>query len=208
MTYGSGYFEGYEQPSKFDDKIYRYVRRMVDKSEKVLDVGCGPGMQAEAICPADKGKYTGLDVSEVAIQKLEKAGYKGICQDAAKPLPFPDGSFDLIVCIAVMEHFLPHDAFNIMREFRRVLRPGGKVFIDCPSPHKGGYFWGDYTHIRPHTHGSLKHLSVDAGFERKNIRAWYSQVPCRWFKDNYKMQGAFFRLTPWWTRIILLEATK
>ena len=45
----------------------------------------------------------------------------------AEKMPFPDQSFDLVVSVGVMEHFL--DEHEVNREIRRVLKPGGYYLV-------------------------------------------------------------------------------
>jgi SAM-dependent methyltransferase len=46
-------------------------------------------------------------------------------------LPYPSGSFDFITCLEGLEHLeIP---FNTIREFYRILKPGGKVFLSLPN---------------------------------------------------------------------------
>jgi len=49
----------------------------------------------------------------------------------AQCLPFRDEAFDLIVCVDAFEHFLQPE--SAVREFRRVLRPGGSIFLSVPN---------------------------------------------------------------------------
>lgn len=53
--------------------------------------------------------------------------------DITKRLPFPDDYADEIRAIHVIEHFQVWDAPNIVREWVRVLRPGGAMAIECPD---------------------------------------------------------------------------
>jgi ubiquinone/menaquinone biosynthesis C-methylase UbiE len=48
---------------------------------------------------------------------------------------FPDGSFDGVYNLGVMEHFTEQEVLQILAEFRRVLVPGGKIVIFWPHIH-------------------------------------------------------------------------
>ncbi len=50
-----------------------------------------------------------------------------------KSLPFPDGSAELIYSSHVIEHFHFHEAFDVLREWKRVLKDGGILEIETPD---------------------------------------------------------------------------
>jgi SAM-dependent methyltransferase len=111
------------------DDIARLIRR---ERGKVLDVGCGAGQLALAL--ADRfDALSGVDISEVRIrlansvlaerfpQYRAKVAFQ--CVSPSAPLPFPDGSFDVVITSAVLEA-VP-DVFVALDEIARVCRPGG-----------------------------------------------------------------------------------
>lgn len=89
----------------------------------VLDVGCGRGFLAD---PVDRwgGAYTGVDFV------ASRAGFRFALADG-EALPFAADSFDLVFCVDAFEHF-PNGP-GAVAEFRRVLRPGGSVFLSAPN---------------------------------------------------------------------------
>lgn len=106
---------------------------------RVLDVGCGAGPLLESL--RDRGaEVTGVEPSakmlELARQRLgeDTALYQAGLGPA--PLPFPDGSFDDAVACLVL-HYL-EDWKAPLGELRRVLVPGGRLFVvvDHPFVHK------------------------------------------------------------------------
>lgn len=98
---------------------------------KILDVGCGTGHLAAEL--ARRGYQTwGTDLSEAMIQYAREHYDAERFQTAdIEKLPFPDNTFDGIVCLGVME-YLASDG-PALREMRRVLKPGGHVVITTPS---------------------------------------------------------------------------
>lgn len=94
---------------------------------RVLDVCCGPGMLADGASKRG-AEATGLDFSvqavDLASRLAPKARFK---QGNAQSLPFPDASFDSVLCgYGLMQLPSPETA---LREMLRVLRPGGRVAL-------------------------------------------------------------------------------
>lgn len=96
----------------------------------LLDVGCGSGHAMawfEAMRP--KWNIVGLDVAREALDSARSLGAR-VCQGWALKLPLASGSVDLAITLDVLQH-LPLDGGDVeaMREIRRVLKPGGYLFI-------------------------------------------------------------------------------
>jgi SAM-dependent methyltransferase len=97
---------------------------------KGLDAGCGPGARdVHLLCDRGYDMY-GLDAVDENIQ-VAKDQHPEIADrlqvaDLQEPLPFPDASFDLALCNAVIQH-IPQSVTNqvTLPELVRVLRPGG-----------------------------------------------------------------------------------
>jgi hypothetical protein len=68
-----------------------------------------------------------------------------------------------------MKDLLEHLAapVGLVREARRVLRPGGLIFACSPDAQR--WVWDDYTHRRPFTRKSLRLLFADHGFEVERV---------------------------------------
>jgi 2-polyprenyl-6-hydroxyphenyl methylase / 3-demethylubiquinone-9 3-methyltransferase len=105
----------------------------IDPSKaSVLDVGCGGGLLAEEI--AFMGfTVTGIDQSEKSIDVARMhSEQNGLAIDyrsgSAEDLPFDNGGFSIVTCCDVLEH-VPRWKL-VLREIRRVLKPGGIIFYD------------------------------------------------------------------------------
>lgn len=53
-----------------------------------------------------------------------------------KKLPFDDNYADMAIAVHVFEHFYYWDAFTALKEWKRVLKPGGKLVLELPSMNK------------------------------------------------------------------------
>jgi ubiquinone/menaquinone biosynthesis C-methylase UbiE len=113
------------------------LRRLVELTEpkphwRVLDIATGAGHTALAFAPI-VAKVTATDITEEMLaetRKLAKArGHINVRTLSAKAedLPFPDASFDLVVCRLAAHHF--DDVKGFAAEAYRVLMPGGLIGI-------------------------------------------------------------------------------
>lgn len=106
--------------------------------QRVLDVACGTGvvtrLAAERVGPS--GQVAGADVNpsmlEVA-RTLSAGSHPPIAwyETAAEAMPLPDGSFDVVLCQLGLQFMGVKEA--ALREMRRVLAPGGQVFVSVPK---------------------------------------------------------------------------
>jgi ubiquinone/menaquinone biosynthesis C-methylase UbiE len=105
---------------------------------RLLDVGCGPGSitlgLAAAVAP---GPVVGVDVATVQLERArtlateQRASNIRFEEGDAYALPFPDDSFDVVNANALLQHL--GDPVRALREFRRVLRPGGIAVLSDPD---------------------------------------------------------------------------
>lgn len=101
----------------------------------VLDVASGRGTSAMYLAERFGCAVIGIDFGEQNVQQAsEQAAVKGLSwnqvhfqQSDAESLPFPDSSFDAVVCECAFCTF--PDKSRVAAEFVRVLRPGGRVGI-------------------------------------------------------------------------------
>jgi SAM-dependent methyltransferase len=98
----------------------------------VLDAGCGRG-EVLLACAHRGAAVTGVDYADAAVE-LSRETLAGIeAADVRRgdvtALEFDDASFDRILFGDVIEHLDPAQADLALREFHRVLRPGGKLVV-------------------------------------------------------------------------------
>jgi SAM-dependent methyltransferase len=111
------------------DEIHDKVIEMMDKEPRgrVLDVPTGTGILA------DRLRKRGFEVSccDINPSYFSISDLAFEVGDLNHSLPYPNGSFDFIDCIEGLEHL--ENPFNAIREFHRLLKPGGKVFLSFPN---------------------------------------------------------------------------
>jgi len=104
---------------------------LLDKGDKLLDVGCGNGTLGYFAKSKYKEVY-GIDISEIALKLSKERGLivtKVNLND--ENIPFEDGYFDFVTCLDVIEHVLePRD---LIKEIRRVLKKEGALVVSTPN---------------------------------------------------------------------------
>ncbi len=98
---------------------------------KILDAGCGTGAAMGYL--ADYGTVTGLDYSAHAIYFSRQRQRKRLTQASVLSLPFREAAFDLVTSFDVIDMLEPPGDLDALREFARVLRPGGRVVLRLPG---------------------------------------------------------------------------
>ncbi len=113
-------------------KVAQAVATRVAPGGRVLEVAPGPGFLAIQLAQAARYTVTGLDISESFVRiALENARKAGVAVDFrhgnAAAMPFPDASFDFVVCVAAFKNF--SDPVGALDEMHRVLKPSGQASI-------------------------------------------------------------------------------
>ncbi len=109
--------------------LWDWVRRSVDRSSVVLNLGAGPPTREPVrIIKGEVARVVGSDIDPVVLEnpELDEAHVTG-----GTALPFPDGAFHAVVCDYVLEHVDRPAPF--LREAFRVLAPGGSFFFRTPN---------------------------------------------------------------------------
>jgi SAM-dependent methyltransferase len=131
----------------------------------ILEVGCGSGWAISYRHP--QVRYVAVDRGSVYRTELEGRGVEFHEKDVTvDPLPVANGSVDLVILNHLIEHIAEYEFF--MWQLRRILRPGGIVYIRTPNLERVKWgFWDDYTHVKPYTLRALDQLMSATNFERR-----------------------------------------
>lgn len=98
--------------------------------EKVLEVGSGLGiLTREAAARLPSGQITGLEIAPEQLTVARRAVPANVrfVEGDAHALPFAADEFDVVYCRYVLEHVA--DPAAVLREMRRVLKPGGRLCV-------------------------------------------------------------------------------
>jgi SAM-dependent methyltransferase len=176
---------------------------LLPRTGRILEVGCGTGGLLVAAGRAGRA-IEGVDIAlrwlVVARRRLEDHGLDvGLFGACAERLPWTDGTFDAVVADSVLEHL--DDPEAALKEWRRVVRPGGRLVVWSPNrfsvatdPHVGlwGVGWlprrvaaryvrmrrGCDWKVRPLSAASARRLALGAGW--RGVEVEPVRVPIGW----------------------------
>jgi SAM-dependent methyltransferase len=148
----------------FFDLLDRALQGRTDL--RVLEIGCGAGGM---LGPLQRyGTVHGLDVDRECVAFCRQRGFERVLCGSGYELPFQDASFDLVALFDTMEH-IPDEA-RALAEVRRVLRPGGIVFVSVPAYQ---WLWSQNDriahHHRRYTRSRLRRALVAAGLHPRRV---------------------------------------
>lgn len=138
-------------------------------------------------------------------------------------LPWGDGSIDAITCMHLVEHLRRYD--HLMREIARLLRPGGRLYLETPHPRTAFYssasheaagtftlnFYDDPTHVRPVSTGEMARWCREAGLVvmRTGIsRNWLFAASWPWYWPRRSSRQKWTARSHWLGWSAFLTATK
>jgi ubiquinone/menaquinone biosynthesis C-methylase UbiE len=102
---------------------------------QVLEIGCGSGRYALRLAEQTRCRVLGLDVNPLGIRNAKEMALRAHLEslvrfeecDVARPLPFEEETFEAVFANDVLCHIA--DRLSVLREFRRVLKPGGRLLF-------------------------------------------------------------------------------
>ena len=176
------------------DTILNYLEKFPSGS-KILDVGCGLGDVLEQL-PGHFELY-GVDYAQSNVEYASKRleGKAVIQQGSIYNLPYENQSFDICLCLEVLEHI--EDDLKAVKEISRVTRKGGILIAAVPYT----FYWKSYKkllgHFRHYTRESFTNLLLQNGFSSiaeylPNYHSWHQKYTRHYafLTAQYKLFGS------------------
>ena len=130
------------------------------KLEHILDLGSATGGNTLALQELGY-KVTSVEYSDTGVQIQVSKGISVIQADA-RSLPFSEDSFDLVICLDVIEHIFEEQA--VVKEIARVLKDRGKFIFTVPE---GKKLWSSHdvavSHVKRYEKKEFSELIQSAG---------------------------------------------
>lgn len=134
-------------------------RRILEErvGDTILDAGCGRGHLAEAIAQAEPGAaVVGVDLAPPDVQAPANLSFE---RGWLGKLPFPDKSFDTVICTHTLEHVL--DLEGAIADLRRIARR--RLILVVPRERESRYPFNLHVHFFPYVHTFLNRIRPPEG---------------------------------------------
>jgi ubiquinone/menaquinone biosynthesis C-methylase UbiE len=172
----------------------------------VLDIGCSEGIETFALCKLGARSAYGIDIRipqpqhKLTLEVYENYDTQFSIMDAAH-MSFPDAKFDVAVTCGSFEHF--NDPFLVLRECRRVVKPGGLILLTSGVwAHPWGAHMNFFTRVpwvqylfsertimdvrkRFRNDGANRFHEVEGGLNKIGIRAFHDMIEALDLKIDY-----------------------
>lgn len=188
-----------------------YLLPHIRSNSHILDVGCGPGsITCDFADLAMHGRVVGVDSSSEVIEQAKKEAMRRSMTKVtfevagAHKLPYPDESFDIVHCHALLVH-LPYPVAAI-KEMRRVCKTGGLIAAREPDwstcvIHPGDPRLDRWREVfaqlkrnegaEPNAGRHLAEWAIKSGFPPDNVSvtfnvlSYHGKGPVRWWGELY-----------------------
>ena len=205
----------------------RFENLPIKAEDHILDLGCGEGRHTlGAYQQSSATSFVGVDLSykdlSTAKQRFiecftdnNKSRSCTFIQSDGTCLPFPEQTFDHVICSEVLEHI--HDYKKMLLEITRVLKPGGTLTISVPRAWPEKICWRlsreyhnvEGGHVRIFNAAELRN-NIQALQYQYRLRHWAHalHVPYWWMKCLFWHQPDSFFPLRWYHQLLVWDLFK
>jgi SAM-dependent methyltransferase len=142
--------------------------------ERAYDIGCGTGDALATLAELGARPVAGTDLSEHVLRwVVDRDDPPAVLESLAERLPFADRSASTLISMDVIEHL--DDDVVALREYRRLLRPGGVLFLTVPAYQ---WIWSEHDERAAHRRRYSRQRFVTAvraaGFEVDRVTYFFT----------------------------------
>lgn len=141
------------------------------ENKRILDAGCSGGALLNHLRKEGFRRLCGVDKSRAAVASCRKKGIGAVYVCPAEKTPFGKNSFGAIIASDILEHI--KDDFAAVREWKRLLKPGGMLLVFVPAFQ---FLWGPHDeanfHVRRYDKARLCGMLRKNGLEIERVSYW------------------------------------
>jgi SAM-dependent methyltransferase len=174
-------------------QIARYLSRWIDPASAVLDVGAGYCSFVNAV-RADR--RVAVDIRDPT--PFARPGVECLTAPATDLDALADDTFDVVFASNLLEHLERVEIAGALAEFRRVLRPDGRLILIQPNFRlSASEYFDDYTHLTPLSDRSLVDLLAVNGFDAFVVQPRFLPLTLRSQGARLSFLVPFYLRSPW-----------
>jgi SAM-dependent methyltransferase len=143
------------------------------RSLEVLDAGCGTGGTLQALRNAGFLHLHGFDLNPPALHFCRQRGLEQVKLGSITDIPFPDNEFNVVISNDVLNDAGTSSEAAALSELYRVLRPGGRLFLNLPA---FGFLRSEHDRAtdvaRRYTRSEITRMLQGCGFIVRRVTYW------------------------------------
>lgn len=191
--------------------IERYVQCNKARPLRILDAGCGDGVQLEGIIHISEVEVWGIDSNPIRTGRARRRfpAVKILCGDLLH-MPFRERVFDIVLCSQVIEHIAQDDL--VLEGLAKLLKPEGLMILGTPNE---GCFMAqlrnyiferrilnDTDHMNFYKEPIIRQKIEAAGFVIEEVMRENWFFPHQWVNQYLSNRHWGFHLMGWFNKII------
>jgi SAM-dependent methyltransferase len=176
------------------ERIVPYLERWIPVDAAIVDVGAGYCSFINAVT----GRRRIAVDQNPASGDFAADGVEFVCASALALDALDDADFDVVFASNLLEHLDRAGIAQALLEFRRILRPDGRLLLIQPNYRLcSARYWDDYTHVTPLSDVSLADFVGAAGFTVRHLEARFMPFSLKSRLGGLAPLIPFYLRLPW-----------